>query len=166
MLEFSYKVYCIMLCVSYLKLIYLVQLLLVGHSISGLPWSTDCKFNLHLVRLVLCVFIGENFVYYFQVWSNPGIVLPPQNFGNSEDKWLQYAAKLVHAAMDYKSRLDVGTIGVEMSGKAPMDMQQYYKLFGASRISGSPKDIQQFKPKSTYAVVIHNGNVSIKRKIF
>ena len=33
----NFHIKCIVLCVSYLKLIYLVQLLLVGRSISGLP---------------------------------------------------------------------------------------------------------------------------------
>ena len=94
------------------------------------------------------------------VYSNPGIALPPQHFANSEVKWLQYAAKFVDAAIDYKCRLDSGTIPIEMSGKFPMDMQQYYKLFGSTRISGSPKDIQQIIPTSTHAIVVHNGNVS------
>ena len=95
------------------------------------------------------------------VWSNPGIVLPPQNFANCEDKWLQFAAKLVDSALDYKTRLDLGNIPVEMSGKLPMDMNQYYKLFGATRISGSPKDMQQIDRHSTYAIIVHRGNVSI-----
>ena len=92
------------------------------------------------------------------VWSNPGIVLPPQQFGNNEDKWLRHAAKIIDAALNYKFRLDNGTIPVEMSGKFPMDMNQYYKLFGATRIPGSPKDSQQFYPDSNYIVVVHHGN--------
>ena len=94
------------------------------------------------------------------VWSNPGIVLPPQQFDNNDEIWLRHAAKIIDAALNYKSRLDNGTIPVEMSGKFPMDMNQYYKLFGATRIPGSPKDCQQFYPDSNYIVVVHRGNVS------
>jgi len=94
------------------------------------------------------------------IWSSPGVILPPQEFSHSEDKWLTYAAKFVHGALDYKTRLDSGTVPVEMSGQQPMDMAQYYRLFGASRIPGASKDSQSVIVNSNYCIVAHKGNVS------
>ena len=70
------------------------------------------------------------------VWSSPGIVLgslsKEQGF-SSEEEWLLMGAKLTVAALEYKYQLDLGIVPVEMSGKNPMDMRQYYRLFGAHR---------------------------------
>ena len=78
------------------------------------------------------------------VWSSPGIVLgslsKEQGF-SSEEEWLLMGAKLTVAALEYKYQLDLGIVPVEMSGKNPMDMRQYYRLFGANR---------SVLPKSTY----------------
>lgn len=95
------------------------------------------------------------------IWSSPGVILPPQEFNNSQEKWLTYAAKFIQGATDYKARLDEGTIPVEMSGTQPMDMIQYYRLFGATRIPGAIKDSQRVNENSTHCIVAHNGNVSI-----
>ena len=70
------------------------------------------------------------------VWSSPGIVLgslsKEQGF-SSEEEWLLMGAKLTVAALEYKYQLDLGIVPVERSGKNPMDMRQYYRLFGANR---------------------------------
>lgn len=93
------------------------------------------------------------------IWSSPGLVLPPQDFANSETKWLAFASKFIHGALDYKTMLDEGTVPVEMSGKQPMDMIQYYRLFGATRIPGATKDGQRVTGNSDYGIVAHNGHV-------
>ena len=91
------------------------------------------------------------------VWSSPGIVLTPQNFA-TEKEWLTFAAKLTVAALEYKTNLDLGTIPVDMSGKNPMDMRQYYRLFGATRIPGQTKDSQIVNGDSDYIVIAHRGH--------
>ena len=97
------------------------------------------------------------------VWSSPGIIMPPQHFDHSAEKWLAFAAKFVQAAMDFKHQLDLGRIPIDMSGARPMDMRQYYRLFGATRIPGPEKDGQILTEESTYAMVAHQGHVMLTR---
>ena len=52
---------------------------------------------------------------------------------------------------------------VEMSGKAPMDMITYYRLFGMNRKPQEAIDIQTFNSNSKHIVVAHNKNVSKNR---
>ena len=59
------------------------------------------------------------------VWSSPGIIMPPQDFSNSDEKWLSFTARLVEGILDYKRQIDAGLVKVEMSGTLPMDMVQY-----------------------------------------
>ena len=56
------------------------------------------------------------------VWSSPGIIMPPQDFSNSDEKWLSFTARFVEGILDYKRQLDAGLVKVEMSGTSPMDM--------------------------------------------
>ena len=51
-------------------------------------------------------------------------------------------------------------IPVEMSGKQPMDMITYYRLFGTTRMPRELTDIQTFNPNSKHIIVAHNKNVS------
>ena len=95
------------------------------------------------------------------VWSSPGIIMPPQDFGNSEENMLKFTSRLVEAVIEYKDLLDQGLVPVEMSGKSPMDMIQYYRLFGANRNPGPDKDSQKIIPDSDRFLVSSNGNVSI-----
>lgn len=94
------------------------------------------------------------------VFSSPGILMPPQNFANSEKKWLTYAARVVEAALIYKSQLDAGLVPIEKSGDLPMDMIQYTRLFGATRLPGPQKDTQVYSSKSDFITVAHRGNVN------
>ena len=93
------------------------------------------------------------------VWSSPGIIMPPQNFGDMEDKRLQFTARFLEAVLIYKSQLDEGLVQVEVSGKEPMDMIQYFRLFGATRLPGSTRDTQRFCPQSHHFLLLHQGNV-------
>ena len=64
------------------------------------------------------------------VWSSPGIIMPPQDFSNSDEKWLSFTARLVEAVLDYKRKIDTDLVKVDMSGSLPMDMVRalsYYK---------------------------------------
>ena len=47
-----------------------------------------------------------------------------------------------------------------MSGKQPMDMITYYRLFGMTRMPEETTDIQTFNPHSKHIIVAHNKNVS------
>ncbi|VVC92928.1 unnamed protein product, partial [Leptidea sinapis] len=55
------------------------------------------------------------------VFSSPGLVYPIQKFRNESDQ-LEYAAKTLLAALEYKSMIDKDEIPVEMMGKNPLDM--------------------------------------------
>jgi len=82
---------------------------------------------------------------YFQfrspvvVWSSPGLVFPLQDF-QTEAEQLQYAAKLIAGAVDYKNLIDKDAMPLEMMGKVPLDMSQYLKIFATCRIPGLTKD--------------------------
>ena len=56
------------------------------------------------------------------VWSSPGIIMPPQDFSDSDEKWLSFTARLVEAVLDYKRKIDNDLVKVDMSGSLPMDM--------------------------------------------
>jgi len=88
------------------------------------------------------------------VWSSPGIVWPKQNFHDKDDM-VRFAARAVSGALDYKLSVDQRTIPVSYSQGHPMDMQQYFQVFGTSRIPGLPKDTQSFNPQSRHIVVIY-----------
>ena len=45
-----------------------------------------------------------------------------------------------------------------MMGKTPLDMIQYYLLFGVHRFPESPKDRLTFNSDSKHIVVAHNDN--------
>lgn len=50
---------------------------------------------------------------------------------------------------------------VEMMGKDPMDMEQYYMVYGTTRMPGKTKDYLSLNPNSKHMVVIHDNNVRI-----
>ncbi|XP_046403025.1 carnitine O-acetyltransferase-like isoform X2 [Ischnura elegans] len=77
------------------------------------------------------------------VYSSPGLVFPLQNFKSSDER-LTYAAKMIAGALDYKKKLDEDAIPVEKLGKDPLDMSQYYKVFGTCRMPGLTKDTLHF----------------------
>merc|ERR1719285_721657 len=87
------------------------------------------------------------------VWSSPGLVWPHQNFTSQEDM-LWFAASAVAGALHYKLGVDNASVPVDRAGGLPLDMQQYFKVFGTSRIPESPSDRQSFSPTSTHIVVI------------
>ena len=67
-------------------------------------------------------------------------------------------AEFTCAALEYKHKLDSFEIPIDMSGKSPMDMRQYYRLFGATRIAGQFKDSQVVNDKADYIVVAYHGH--------
>jgi len=91
------------------------------------------------------------------VWSSPGIVWPTQTF-QDKGEMIKFAAKAVAGALDYKIAVDNQTIAVEMQGGKPLDMQQYFKVFGTTRLPATPLDTQSFNPNSKHIVVIYKNH--------
>jgi len=91
------------------------------------------------------------------VWSSPGIVWPTQKF-EDEKAMVRFAAKAVAGALDYKISVDNQAIPVEMQGGKPLDMQQYFKVFGTTRLPAMPIDTQSFNPESKHIIVIYNNH--------
>ncbi|XP_050675777.1 carnitine O-acetyltransferase-like [Leptidea sinapis] len=91
------------------------------------------------------------------VFSSPGLVYPIQKFRNESDQ-LEYAAKTLLAALEYKSMIDKDEIPVEMMGKNPLDMCQYKKIFGTCRIPHEKRDKLSYND-SKYVTVIHNNHL-------
>ncbi|XP_062539602.1 carnitine O-acetyltransferase-like [Armigeres subalbatus] len=89
------------------------------------------------------------------IYSSPGLVFPKLKYVKVEDQ-LKTAARITFGALLYKRMIDRGQMRPEMMGKAPLDMQQYNKIFGTCRVPGLPADSLQFHPDSTHIVVASN----------
>ncbi|CAH1785909.1 unnamed protein product, partial [Owenia fusiformis] len=70
---------------------------------------------------------------------SPGMTFPLENFRNEEEQ-LRYAAKLIAGVVDYKIQIDEKSLPVEMMGKDPLCMVQYYKVLSSCRIPGVKHD--------------------------
>ncbi|XP_075992214.1 carnitine O-acetyltransferase-like isoform X2 [Anticarsia gemmatalis] len=92
------------------------------------------------------------------VYSSPGLMFPCRKFNNQNDQ-LQYAAKTLLAALEYKSLIDNDKIPLEMMGKSPLDMGQYKKVFGTCRIPWEKRDKLSFNSHSRHVTVIHNNHI-------
>jgi len=91
------------------------------------------------------------------VWSSPGIVWPTQVFQDKKEV-IKFAARSVAGALDYKIAIDNKTIPVDMQGVKPLDMQQYFKVFGTTRMPSIPLDTQSFNPESKHIIVIYKNH--------
>ena len=91
------------------------------------------------------------------VWSSPGIFWPTQIFLD-KGEMVKFAAKAIAGALDYKITVDNQTIPVEMQSGKPLDMQQYFKVFGTTRLPAIPLDKQSFNPNSKHVIVIYKNN--------
>jgi len=91
------------------------------------------------------------------VWSSPGIVWPRREFGDVDDQ-LDYASKVIAGLTDFKLMLEKQALPVETIGGSPMDMMQYYRLFGTSRIPAEGKDKMSYNPDSKHIVVLHRNH--------
>lgn len=95
------------------------------------------------------------------VWSSPGLVFPLQEFKNLDDQ-LNYAAKLIAGALDYKIMVDEETVPIDRSGKNLLDMSQYFKIFGTCRIPGVTRDFLKYHCQESnpprHIIVAHNNH--------
>ncbi|CAH0603196.1 unnamed protein product [Chrysodeixis includens] len=92
------------------------------------------------------------------VFSSPGLAFPIEKF-QTQTQQLQYAAKTLLAALEYKRMIDNNEIPVEMMGKNPLDMQQYKKIFGTCRIPWEKRDKLSYNKDSKHVTVIHNNHI-------
>ncbi|KAK4880539.1 hypothetical protein RN001_008685 [Aquatica leii] len=98
------------------------------------------------------------------VYSSPGQSLPFQKF-KTDDERLCYTAKLISAAASYRTLIVEKKIPVEKQGKFELDMNQYNKIFGTSRIPCAPIDGIQYYSDSEH-IVIARRNHFFKMQLF
>lgn len=95
------------------------------------------------------------------VYSSPGLVFPLQKF-KSQQEQLQYAARLVAAALNYNSMIDMHTLPPDTMGGQPLDMSQYFKVFSTCRIPAIPSDrlihFSEEQNPPNHIVVVHNNH--------
>ncbi|KAI4459911.1 carnitine o-acyltransferase [Holotrichia oblita] len=76
--------------------------------------------------------------------SNPGMVFPPRKFTTVLDV-ARFTARLIEAALDYKTILDRRALPIERTPRDPIQplcMSQYYRVLGSCRIPGIKVDTQ------------------------
>lgn len=91
--------------------------------------------------------------------SSPGLAFPKQNFQSEGDR-INYAAKMVSAALLYREIIVNKKMPHEKVGKALLDMAQYDRIFGTCRIPGIEKDSLIFNTNSKHFVLFYKNNVS------
>lgn len=93
--------------------------------------------------------------------SNPGMVMPSQSFCSDED-WLQYAAKFIRGALQFKSQIDDESLEVEVLAGKQLCMTQYYKVFSSCRVPASKRDklvcYPPNKPNAPRHIVVQHNN--------
>ncbi|XP_031810646.1 carnitine O-acetyltransferase isoform X2 [Sarcophilus harrisii] len=93
------------------------------------------------------------------IHSSPGLVLPKQDFVDSQGQ-LRFAAKLIEGALDFKAMIDNETLPVEYLGGKPLCMNQYYQILSSCRIPGPKQDSVINFSKTTkppmHITVVHN----------
>ncbi|XP_069465319.1 carnitine O-acetyltransferase isoform X2 [Ambystoma mexicanum] len=93
------------------------------------------------------------------VHSNPGVVLPKQDFHDRQGQ-LRFAAKLIEGVLDFKTMVDNETLPVEYLGGKPLCMNQYYQILSSCRIPGAKHDsvvnYARTKKPPTHITVVHN----------
>lgn len=90
---------------------------------------------------------------------SPGLYFPTRFFEN-EFQWCHYASQIIWASLRYKQMVDNNEISLEKAGKFPLDMAQYKKIFGTSRVPAPGVDKISFNPQSRHIVVAYRNGVS------
>uniref|UniRef100_A0A8C9U4L4 Carnitine O-acetyltransferase n=1 Tax=Scleropages formosus TaxID=113540 RepID=A0A8C9U4L4_SCLFO len=93
------------------------------------------------------------------VYSSPGVVLPRAEFQDRQGQ-MRYAAKLIAGVLDFKTKIDNGTLPVEYMVGKPLCMNQYYQILSSCRIPGPKRDMvvnhSLGKAPPTHVTVVHN----------
>lgn len=88
------------------------------------------------------------------VHSSPGLIFPFAEISSKEEQ-LNYAARLIHAALQFKSCIDKNAIKQEYLGKVPLDMSQYNRIMGVNRTPATPEDTLSFHSQSRHIIVAY-----------
>lgn len=91
------------------------------------------------------------------VYSNPGLAFPKFNIKNLNDQ-IDYAARMVFIALQYKKLVDDNKIPQEKMGKALLDMGQYNRIFGTCRIPARDIDKIEYHPTSKHIGLFYKNN--------
>ncbi|XP_078477849.1 carnitine O-acetyltransferase-like [Lampetra planeri] len=73
------------------------------------------------------------------VHSNPGVVLPRQDFHDTQGQ-LRFAAKLISAVLKFKALVDGETLQGNLHRGRPLCMDQYRRIFSSCRVPGPRHD--------------------------
>ncbi|KAL0274292.1 UNVERIFIED_CONTAM: hypothetical protein PYX00_006752 [Menopon gallinae] len=95
------------------------------------------------------------------VFSSPGLVWPHTVFQNVTEQ-LVYTSNLISAALEFNEKIEKDLIPQEMSGKDPLCMLQYKKIFGTHRIPKKPKDLLQLQDPQNVSrniIVLFNNSI-------
>ncbi|XP_066959944.1 choline O-acetyltransferase isoform X1 [Macrobrachium rosenbergii] len=98
--------------------------------------------------------------------SNPGMVFPHQKFTSTSDI-INFAAKLVTAAIDMKERIEAGDLDVDRCSAReryqPMCMAQYNRVFTSYRRPAIPKDklvsVAEHQKDSQHIMVMYKNHL-------
>ncbi|XP_068222978.1 choline O-acetyltransferase isoform X1 [Palaemon carinicauda] len=98
--------------------------------------------------------------------SNPGMVFPHQKFTSTTDI-INFAAKLVTAAVDMKERIEAGDLDVDRCSAReryqPMCMAQYNRVFTSYRRPAIPKDklvsVAEQQKDSQHIIVTYKNHI-------
>ncbi|XP_074655246.1 carnitine O-acetyltransferase-like isoform X2 [Tubulanus polymorphus] len=71
--------------------------------------------------------------------SNPGLIFKPQKFSGVQEQ-CRFAAQCIAGVLDYKKILDNFALPVDLAGKQPQCMNQYYSLLNTCRVPGVESD--------------------------
>lgn len=88
------------------------------------------------------------------VHSSPGLIFPFAEI-KSKEELLNYTARLIHAALQFKDSVDKGTIKPEFMGKTSLDMSQYSKILGVNRSPAEPEDVLSYHSQSRHITVAY-----------
>ncbi|XP_023665617.1 carnitine O-acetyltransferase b [Paramormyrops kingsleyae] len=91
--------------------------------------------------------------------SNPAIALPKQDYSDWRGQ-LMFASKLIAGVLDFKAKVDSGSLPVEYLRGQPLCMELYPLLFSSCRIPGPKHDhvvhYSQARRPPTHITVVRN----------
>nr|AYH52223.1 putative choline acetyltransferase [Homarus americanus] len=98
--------------------------------------------------------------------SNPGMVFPHQKFTTDADM-LNFATRLVTAALDMKERIEAGDLDVDRCSARerhqPMCMAQYNRVFSSYRRPAIPKDkllsVVEYQQENQHIIVCYKNHM-------
>ncbi|XP_016984375.1 uncharacterized protein LOC108048327 isoform X2 [Drosophila rhopaloa] len=91
------------------------------------------------------------------VFSSPGLSFPIQEFPEPTD-FLNFTAKAIYGACEFKQLVDQNKIPVVQMGKYSLDNSQFSKIFGTVRRPGRFCDTLEQCSDADYVVVVHKNN--------